>query len=96
MGNIEKYYDNTESEKPRKNVQYFIEKVKCNPGKAIELGCGAGNDTVYLIKNGWNVLAIDRESVEERISKRLNNEELEKFRFQNQNFRNSLKMNLQV
>lgn len=50
MGNIEKYYDNTESEKPRKNVQYFIEKVKCNPGKAIELGCGAGNDTVYLIK----------------------------------------------
>ena len=86
MGNIEKYYDNTESEKPRKNVQYFIEKVKCNPGKAIELGCGAGNDTVYLIKNGWNVLAIDRESVEERISKRLNNEELEKFRFQNQNF----------
>ena len=28
MENIEKYYDNTESEKPRKNVQYFIEKVK--------------------------------------------------------------------
>ena len=82
MKNIEKYYNNTESEKPRKNVQYFIEKVKCNPGKAIELGCGAGNDTVYLIKNNWNVLAIDRESVEERITKRLNNEELEKFRFQ--------------
>ena len=46
----------------------------------------AGNDTVYLIKNNWNVLAIDRESVEERIAKRLNNEELEKFRFQKQNF----------
>ena len=30
MGNIEKYYDNTESEKPRKNVQYLIEKVKYN------------------------------------------------------------------
>ena len=51
MRNIEKYYNNTESEKPRKNVQYFIDKVKCNPGKAIELGCGAGNDTIYLIKN---------------------------------------------
>ena len=86
MKNIEKYYNNTESEKPRKNVQYLIEKVKYNPGKAIELGCGAGNDTVYLIKNNWNVLAIDRESVEERITKRLNNEELEKFRFQKQNF----------
>ena len=86
MRNIEKYYDNTESEKPRNNVQYLIEEVKCNPGKAIELGCGAGNDTVYLIKNGWNVLAIDRESVEERIAKRLNDEEREKFRFQKQNF----------
>lgn len=27
MKNIEKYYNNTESEKPRKNVQYLIEKV---------------------------------------------------------------------
>ena len=86
MSNIEKYYDNTESEMPRNNVKYFIDKVKCNPSKAIELGCGAGNDTVYLIKNKWNVLAIDRENVEGRIAKRLNNEELEKFRFQKQNF----------
>lgn len=98
MRNIEKYYDNTESEKPRKNVQYFIEKVKYNPGRAIELGCGAGNDTVYLIKNGWNVLAIDREDVKERISKRLNDEEREKFRFQKQNFESleSVKSNLIV
>lgn len=88
MRNIEKYYNNTESEKPRKNVQYFIDKVKCNPGKAIELGCGAGNDTIYLIKNNWNVLAIDKENVEERIVKRLNNEEIKKFRFQKQNFEN--------
>ena len=86
MDDIQKYYDNTEAEKPRKNVKYFIEKIKCNPEKAIELGCGAGNDTVYLIKNGWNVLAIDREDVSKRIEKRLNNEELKKFRFQQQNF----------
>ena len=86
MRNIEKYYDNTESEKPRNNVKYFVNKIKCHSGKTIELGCGAGNDTVYLIKNNWNVLAIDRESVEERIAKRLNNEELEKFRFKKQNF----------
>lgn len=88
MRNIERYYNNTESEKPRNNVQYFIDKVKCNPGNAIELGCGAGNDTVYLIKNSWNVLTIDREDVEGRITKRLNKEEIEKFRFQKQNFEN--------
>lgn len=86
MRNIEKYYDNTELEKPRKNVKYFIEKIKFNPDKAIELGCGAGNDTVYLIKNDWNVLAIDRENVKERITKRLNSEESKKFRFRKQNF----------
>ncbi len=86
MKKIEKYYNNTEAEKPRNNVRYFIEKMKCNSGKAIELGCGAGNDTVYLIKNNWKVLAIDRENVEERIAKRLNDKELEKFTFQQQNF----------
>ena len=88
MRNIEKFYNKTESEKPRNNVKYFIDKVKCNPGNAIELGCGAGNDTVYLIKNNWNVFAIDREDVEERIARRLNNEELSRFRFQKENFEN--------
>lgn len=50
MRNIEKYYNNTELEKPRNNIKYFIDKVKYKPGKATELGCGAGNDTVHLIK----------------------------------------------
>ncbi len=86
MKKIEKYYNNTEAEKPRNNVRYFIGKMKCSSGKAIELGCGAGNDTVYLIKNNWKVLAIDRENVEERIAKRLNDKELEKFTFKQQNF----------
>lgn len=86
MKSIEKYYDNTESHIPRNNVKYFVEEIKSNPENAIELGCGAGNDTVYLIKNSWNVLAIDREDVEERISNRLNQKEIEKFRFQKQEF----------
>ena len=66
MRNIEKYYDNTEIDLPHKNVAKFIE-IESNVGNAIDLGCGAGRDTVYLIKNGWNVLAIDRENVENRI-----------------------------
>ena len=86
MESIQKYYDNTQSDKPRNNVEYFINEIQCNSGNAIELGCGAGNDTVYLIKNNWNVLAIDREDVKERIAKRLTKEELAKFKFQKQNF----------
>ena len=87
MRNIEKYYDNTEIDLPRKNVKKFIE-IESKTGNAIDLGCGAGNDTVYLIKNKWNVLAIDRENVENRIRKRLNEEELKRFRFQRQDFEN--------
>lgn len=86
MESIKKYYDNTQSDKPRNNVEYFINEIQCNSGNAIELGCGAGNDTVYLIKNNWNVLAIDREDVKERIAKRLTKEELAKFKFQKQDF----------
>ena len=87
MRNIEKYYDNTEIDLPHKNVEKFI-KIESNVGNAIDLGCGAGRDTVYLIKNGWNVLAIDRENVENRIKKRLEQEELDKFKFQRQDFEN--------
>ena len=83
-----KIYDITESDKPRSSVKYFIENIKCNPSTAIELGCGAGNDTVYLIKNGWNVLAVDKENVEERIAKRLTSEELQRFKFKQQSFEN--------
>ena len=87
MKNIEKYYDNTEIDLPHKNVAKFI-KIESNAGNAIDLGCGAGRDTVYLIKNGWNVLAIDRENVENRIKKRLKQEELYRFTFKRQNFEN--------
>ena len=88
MKSIERYYDITKSDKPRSSVKYFIENIKCNPSTAIELGCGAGNDTVYLIKNGWNVLAVDKENVEERIAKRLTSEELQRFKFKQQSFEN--------
>ena len=83
---MEKYYDITETKPPNKIVKYFIENIAVSPTKAIELGCGAGRDTIYLIKNGWNVLAIDKSDVEERISKRMNSEELKRFSFSKQKF----------
>ena len=85
MNNIQKYYENTETALPHPMVKKFI-NMNIEPKYAIDLGCGAGRDTIYLIKNGWKVLSIDKENTSEIISSKLNNEELEKFNFKCQNF----------
>ena len=85
MKKIEKYYESTADANPNYIVKKFIE-LKIEPGNAVELGCGAGRDTVCLIKNGWNVLAIDRENVESRIVAKLSEEELKQFKFSKQKF----------
>ena len=57
-------------------------------GNAIDLGCGAGRDTIFLIKNNWNVTAIDSEDTKKIIESNLNVEELKRFKFIHQNFEN--------
>ena len=74
---MKKYYENTEGALPNPMVKKFID-MNINPTNAVDLGCGAGRDTIYLIKNGWKVLSIDRE----------NTKEIKKFRFESQNFEN--------
>jgi tellurite methyltransferase len=32
-----------------------------SPGRAVDLGCGAGGDTAELLRRGWSVMAIDAE-----------------------------------
>ena len=87
MNKIYKYYKNTKNALPHKNVQKVLE-MDIIPGNAIDLGCGAGRDTIYLIKNGWNVLAIDKEETKGLIEEKLNENELKNFRFSLQNFQN--------
>lgn len=87
MCDIKKYYENTENALPNQMVKKIV-NMNNVPKYAIDLGCGAGRDTIYLIKNGWKVLSIDRENTSEVISSKLNNEELEKFNFKCQEFEN--------
>lgn len=87
MRNIEIYYENTKNALPHDNVKKVIE-IENKKGNAIDLGCGAGRDTIFLIKNNWNVIAIDREDTRSIIESRLNTEELQRFQFICQDFEN--------
>ena len=90
MRNWENFHKITNNKPPRKNVVHFISKYKIS-GNAIDLGCGSGSDTIFLIQNNLNVLAIDSSDVEKMIRSKLSDTEQEKLKFELQKFE-SLKL----
>ena len=46
-----------------------------NINSAVDLGCGSGNETIYMVKKGINVLAIDRQLNKNFILDRLSENE---------------------
>ena len=85
----EKYYNLTKNTKPHLNVLKFLE-LNLPPQNAIDLGCGAGRDTIALLKNNWNVLSIDKENTEDIIKEQLTDKEQERFKFLNTLFGNAI------
>lgn len=82
-----KYFEQTKNRNPRNNVVELITKI--DKGKALELGFGAGVETIYLLKNTWKVTAIDKnlEGVE-YIKKLLNEFENNNVKFIKMEFEN--------
>ena len=62
----------------------FLNKYKVD--NAIDLGCGSGNETVYMIKNGIKVLAIDRQLNQDFILNRLSDNEKKMISFKESSF----------
>ena len=64
MKDAKEFYKATINKKPSGLIRnFFLKKYneKLNGNTAIDLGCGAGNDTDFLISKGFKVTAIDSE-----------------------------------
>jgi SAM-dependent methyltransferase len=62
----------------------FLDNYKID--NAIDLGCGSGNETVYMIKDGIKVLAIDRQLNQDFILNRLSDNEKKMISFKESSF----------
>ena len=63
LANWQVYYDHHKDRPASALLRSALPRVSTGElsGHAVDLGCGAGNDSRYLLEAGWRVLAIDRE-----------------------------------
>ena len=78
------YQNKTYGDEACKLIIDFLNKYKVD--SAIDLGCGSGNETVYMVKNGIKVLAIDRQLNQDFILNRLSDSEKQLISFKESSF----------
>lgn len=81
------YQERTYNDNVCNLIKYFFNNYKVE--NAVDLGCGAGNETVYMIKKGICVTAIDRQLNKKYILDRINDEEKNKIEFVESDFINA-------
>jgi len=60
QGKWDRYYKNKLNQPPHQVIEEALSLFN-TPGKAIDIGCGVGNETILMLNSGWQVWAIDRE-----------------------------------
>lgn len=74
------FYEGVNKLQPHNGLVKFVRNHP-NIKTAIDLGCGAGRDTKFLVKNGINVTAIDRADVRKFLYEGLEENEKERINF---------------
>lgn len=80
------YQNNTLNDEIDNLLLEFLNKYK-NVKTIVDLGCGAGNESVYLIKHGYNVISIDRQLNKSFILDRLEKGEKKNVKFLESDFK---------
>lgn len=55
------FLDVTRGAPAHPNVHKALDYWTHSPGLALDMGCGAGRDSLALLRAGWNVVALDRD-----------------------------------
>jgi ubiquinone/menaquinone biosynthesis C-methylase UbiE len=72
--------------KPRKVLVELVERGLLKKGKALDICCGAGTNTIYLAKKGFQVVGIDISSKAVEYAKKKTEQANIKIKFMVQNF----------
>ena len=78
------YQNKTYGDDACKLIIDFLDKYKVD--SAIDLGCGSGNETVYMVKNSIKVLAIDKQLNQDFVLNRLSDSEKQLISFKESSF----------
>jgi tellurite methyltransferase len=73
--NWEEFYQITKDRPPWPLLMRAVSLLGC-VGEALDLGCGAGRDTRYLLAQGFRVTAVDREAASLAVLSELSSERL--------------------
>lgn len=81
------YFEATKTKPPSETAINAMKQFDTNKGFVIDLGCGAGIDSLFFLKNGWNVMAIDSQTdFVQQLKEGLNKEEKNRFYIRNMQF----------